>query len=119
MTDLCRVVRVRESDSFAAGPIETTYICGELDGHSATETVLIDGEPTPMCKRCAGEAVKEFDAQEVASDRSAASNKLHSVADYLQLVAQDFASRPQIVAWLSEASQMLDGMAVDVLEGKL
>lgn len=119
MSEPCPVLRLRQQDSVAVGPQERTYICGDLDRGLATETVEVDGELRQMCPRCAGEFVKEFHAQHLATERSADATKLHSVADYHRVLARTFGHRPAVARWFTDCAASIEAMAADVIEGKL
>lgn len=106
-------------DSVAIGPQERTYVCGDLDGGLATETVAVGDELRQMCPRCAGEFVKEFHAQHLANERVNDSTKLHSVADYHHMLARTFGHRPEIAEWFTQCAVQIEAMAADVIEGNL
>ena len=119
MTEPCGVLRVREMDSVAVGPQERTYICGDLDGGIATELVEMNGKLEQMCSRCAGEYIEQGTAQRAARDRVDDAGKLSDAAGYLRMLAEEFVHRPEIASWFDQCSLMVEGLAVDVTEGKL
>ena len=117
MTEPCPVLRLREVDSVAVGPQEYTYICGEMDGGIATETVAANGEIRQMCKRCAGEWIQEHSAQHLASTQASDATKLHSVADYHRMLAQTFGHRPLVAQWFEQCAVQIEALAAEVIEG--
>jgi hypothetical protein len=112
---LCGQQRVREMESFAAGAQEITYVCD----NKATEKVLLNGEVHDMCAECASDAINEFNAVEVKKAQESDAAHLRQYADIMHAGADAWVGRPTVAKWFADCGIQLEGMAVDILEGKL
>jgi hypothetical protein len=112
---LCGQQRVREMESFAAGAQEIAYTCD----NNATEKVLLDGEVHDMCSQCASDAINEFSAVEIKRAQESDAAQLRQYADIMHTGSEAWAARPAVAKWFADCGIQLEGMAVDILEGKL